>query len=252
MEKLKKRKTGTLFLVGAIIFALAAAFLTAVMIRSYTETKDVVTVVSDVKAFERLEKSVLTLMTIPVAAVPADAITRIEDVQDKFIKTGVLKETILRQGHISDEFGGSSLSAKLTYTEEADMRAFALPYENIITFGGRIEEEDRIDIVASLNIEEGKVRESSAKVIAQNVRVLDVVTGELKAIIIAVTPNQAEELVFLLENGKVYASLNPYEADTSAASTEGVYNVDKFMNLHLRQGVINEIEPDVEINREED
>jgi Flp pilus assembly protein CpaB len=230
MEKVKRRKSGTLFLVGAILFALTAALLTAVMIRSHTETKDVVAVVRDVKAFEKLTLSDLTVMTVPAAAVPGDAVTRVEDVEGQYIESGLLTQTILRQGHISG-VGGSSLSAQLTISELSQMRAFALPYENVITFGGKIEPEDRIDIVGAIKLED---EGAAAKTIAQNVRVLDVITGEQAAVIIAVEPALAEELVFLLENGKVYASLNPYDADTTAAATRGVYNMDAFINRHVR------------------
>jgi Flp pilus assembly protein CpaB len=246
MEKVKKRNSGTLFLVGAIVFALAAAYLSAVMIRSYTETKDVVAVVRDVKAFEKLDQSDLALVTVPTASVPADAVTRAEDVAGQYVEIGLLKETILRQGHISG-VGGSSLAAKLTYSEASLMRAFALPYDNAITFGGKIEEEDRIDIVGAISLEHGGI---AAKIIAQNVRVLDVITGEQAAVIIALKPEAVEELVFLLENGKVYASLNPYGADTGAASTPGVYNVDTFMNRHIRQEVIRV--PEIVVGEEVD
>lgn len=230
MEKVKRRKSGALFLVGAILFALTAALLTAVMIRSHTETKDVVAVVRDVKAFEKLTSSDLTVITVPAAAVPGDAVTRVEDVEGQYIETGLLTQTILRQGHISG-VGGSSLSAQLTISELSQMRAFALPYENVITFGGKIEPEDRIDIVGAIKLED---EGAAAKTIAQNVRVLDVITGEQAAVIIAVEPALAEELVFLLENGKVYATLNPYDTDTTAAATRGVYNMDAFINRHVR------------------
>jgi hypothetical protein len=56
--------------------------------------------------------------------------------------------------------------------------------------------------------------------------------------------------VFLLENGKVYASLNPYGTDTGAAFTPGVYNVDTFMNRHIRQEVISE--PEIAVGEEVD
>lgn len=230
MEKVRRRKSATLFLVGTIVFALTAAFLTATMIRSHTETKEVVAVVRDVKAFEKLTPSDVAVITVPAAAVPGDVVTRVEEVVGQYVDTGLLTQTILRQGHISG-VGGSSLSAKLTNSELSQMRAFALPYENVVTFGGKIESEDRIDIVGAINLEE---EGAAAKTIAQNVRVLDVVTGEQAAVIITVEPALAEELVFLLENGKVYASLNPYEADIAAAATRGVYNMDAFINRHVR------------------
>ena len=230
MEKVKRRKSGALFLIGAILFALIAALLTAGLIRSHTETKDVVAVVRDVKAFEKLTSSDLTVMTVPAAAVPDDAVTRVEDVEGQYIEFGLLTQTIVRQGHIPG-VGGSSLSAKLTVSELSQMRAFALPYDNVITLGGKIEPENRIDIVGAIKLEE---EGAATRTIAQNIRVLDVIAGEQAAVIIAVEPALAEELVFLLENGKVYASLNPYDADSAAAATRGVYNMDTFINRHVR------------------
>ncbi|MCR3923193.1 MAG: SAF domain-containing protein, partial [Firmicutes bacterium] len=128
MEKGKRRKSATLFLIAAIVFALAAAVLTGSMVRSYTETKDVVAVVRDIKAFEKLELSDLGIVTVPAASVPGDAVTRAEDVTGQYVETGLLKQSVLREGHISG-IAGSRLSAKLTHSELSQMRAFALPYD---------------------------------------------------------------------------------------------------------------------------
>jgi Flp pilus assembly protein CpaB len=235
----KKRNTGVVFLVCAIGFALVAAVLVGTMLSSYTKTAQVLVAVGDIGQYEKIDSSMVGYVSMPVAAVPSDAVTNLDEVEGKYTQASLLKDTVIRQGHIADEVKGGLLAAKLTYTEEPDMRAFALPYDAVVSVGGNVRKEDRVDLIASLSIAEGQVRESNAKIIARNVRVLDVVNNEsgIASIIIAASPELVEELVFLLENGKVYASLNPYDADTDAALTDGFYTVDKFLRRHLTAGL---------------
>lgn len=230
----KKRKSGIVFLLVAVACGLVAAVLTGTVLLSYTRTVDVLVVTKDIGPFERLDRSVIGVVSMPAVAVPSDAVLRLEEVDGRYPRFGLARETVIRHSHIAQWVQGGPLSAMLTHTEEPDKRAFAIPFSGIISVGGTIGREDRIDLIASLTIGEGNVKESTSKVIARNVRVLNVVSeGQgVPSIIVVVTPEQAEELVFLLENGKVYGVLNPYDSDVEAAFTHGLYTVYTFMERH--------------------
>jgi len=232
----KKRKSNIMFLLVAVVCGLVAAFLVGMMLLSYTRTVDVCIMNQDIGPYERIDSSMISVISMPAAAVSSDAILKVEEVDGKFTKYGLARETVIRQIHIADSdlTKGGPLASVLTNTEDPDKRAFALPLDLVISVGGSIGKEDRIDIIASLNVASGTVTEPTTKIIARNVRVLDVITGGdgFASIVIVVTPEMAEELVYLLENGKVYAVLNPYEPDVKAADTDGFYTAEKFLSRH--------------------
>lgn len=237
----QKKKSGAVFLILSIGFAVAAAMFTGVVLNSYVKTSNVLVVVQEIEPYQMIERSHVGVLSIPTNAVPDDAVTDIDSVVGKYAKSGLLKDTIIRRGHLVDDMQGSSVSAMLTQTENPNMRAFALPYDAIISIGGMVNKEDRIDLIATLKLSEGDFHGTIAKLIARNVRVLGVTTDSqnLASIIVAVTPEQAEELAFLLEDGKVYACLNPYDSNMEASVTEGLYDTQKFLDRHLQSPTVD-------------
>ena len=226
----KNRRSGIAFLLMAVVCGLAAAIMTGWLLVSYSRTVDVLVVTKDIEPYEQLDGSVIGVVSLPAAAVPSDAVFNLEDVNGKHVRFGLARESVLRSSHLLDGEYGGPLAAVLSSTEEPQARAFALPYGETVAIGGAVRKEDRIDLIASLSVS----GISMAKIIARNVRVIDVVSGGegISSIVVTVTPEQAEELAFLLENGKVYAALNPYDADLGAAATQGFYTADAFLSRH--------------------
>jgi Flp pilus assembly protein CpaB len=231
----KRKKSSVIFLVVAVICGVIAALLTGTVLTNYTQVTDVLVVTEDIGQYEPIDSSLVSKVEMPAAAVPSDAVLDVGFFEGKFTRTGLAAGDVLRKAHLADDVpGGGAMAARLTYTEGPDKRALALPNSSVITVGGTVTKGDTIDLIAVLTISEGDVRSSNAKTIGHGVKVLDVISPEQGdgAIIVVVEPKQAEELVFLMENGKVYAVLNPYDVDKNASITDGFYNSDTFIQRH--------------------
>ncbi len=245
---LKSRKSGIAFLVIAVICGLVAAVMTSWLLASYARNVDVLVVIDDVEPFERLDLDMVGIVSVPVAAVSPDAILGKDkdSIEGRYTRFGLVRETVLRDSHLLDELGDNNpLAAMLSVGEGVSERAFAIPLSDEVAVGGAIEKEDHIDLIASIYVAESGTEETSVKVIARDVRVVDVVSSEdgVPSLIVIVTPRQAEELVFLLENGKLYAMLSSYDEDSVVdVKDDGFYTIDTFVERH--RGSTNDDEGD--------
>jgi Flp pilus assembly protein CpaB len=233
---LVKRKSSIVFLLVAVLCGLIAAVLSGTLLSSYAQMVDVVAVVGDIGPGEQLSAGAVSKVSLPAAAVPADAVLNIADAEGRFLRFGLVGGSVVRTAHLAEGVQGGQLSAALTYVEEPHMRAFAIPFSGIISVGGAITQNDRVDLIAGIVVDEEPV----ARIIARGVRVLSVIPeGQgVPSVILAVSPEQAEELVFVLENGVLYAALNPFGADTDAAITEGFYTISEFAKRHAGGEVV--------------
>lgn len=208
---------------GGVVLAAIAALLSYVAIASYAEVDEALVLRQDVDPFDELSADMLVAQEMPAAAIPDDALRDLERVEGKYSKGKLLSGTVLEEGHLAEQEGGSLMSAALTYTEDENMRAFPLPYDELTTVGGTIHEEDRIDLLASFPTPDGQ---TGVTIVSESTRVLDIHReNDFEAVVIAVTYEQAEELALLLQEGEVYASLNPYEA--VLADTDGYITINE-------------------------
>jgi Flp pilus assembly protein CpaB len=99
-------------------------------------------------------------------------------------------------------------------------RAIALPLDSARGMIGKVEAGDRVDVYASLNVRGagGAQGRPLLKVMAQNALVLDApadtaagvgVAGQTANVVLRVNPDQAAEMAFAVDNGKVWIVLRP-------------------------------------------
>lgn len=227
----KAKKAGNaLFLLAAVCFALGAAYMTVQTIRGFNEVAPVVVAARDIPPYTQVTRDDVKVADVPTAAIPSDAITKLDAIVGKYLKSPVYKGDVIRAARIATVTGPDSLmSAKVTELGRPDLRAFALPYTAENGVGGEIKAGDRVDIVASVKMDTPNGQVGCGKIVGRGVPVLTAQLGGQNStgtIIVALTPQQIEDIAFALTSGQVRFALNPYNADEKAAETTGVTSQD--------------------------
>lgn len=236
---LRKAGFGVWFLLAAV-FGLAAAFLVVSSISAASQTEKVVVAAREVPAHSQLTASDVRLEEVPRAAVPGDALRQVDQAVGRWTRGLVLGGEVLRAGHLAEESGPrSTLGAGLASMGDPGVRAMALPLGEETSVGGELRVGDRVDLLAVVNVSVGGQQVTLSKVIATGVPVLKA-SGPSSdplqpssggTLVVAVRPELAEDIAYVLGAGKLYVLLNPYSADESAAKTSGVVP-ETFLRKH--------------------
>lgn len=233
----KQRSGGLVILVLSIVAGLAAALLSVSFLRGMSGSTMVLVATQEIQPFTPLTAEMFAPQQMPSAAVPADAITDMMQVQGRYARTLLLPGTIMRSGYMAAGSGKSgSLAAKLTESGQPGMRALAIPVDSATGVGGTIEPGDRVDIIAAVRIDRVNAPATQfSKIIARGVPVLhrtyeDDSEGK-GTVVVQVTPAQAEEIAYAQIAGKIYLATNPYRVEKEAPATSGV-TPDIFIQRH--------------------
>ena len=213
-----------MFVALALAFAATAALVAGWMVRAAAETARVVVAARDIAPMEELKAENLTVADAPAASA-AGALKSVGEAAGKYARGLILKGEVVRKGHLADAApGGGTLAVQLTEMARPEIRAFALPVDLVSGVGGRVEKGDRVDVVCALKVEVGGAQGALSKVILPAVPVLDVVRQEGKpaAVVLALTPEQIEDVLFASTQGALRLALNPLKSSEQAADTRGV------------------------------
>lgn len=224
---MRKSPGGMVVLVISIVAGLLAAVLSVSFLQGVTRTTSVLVANQDIPAYTQLDPSMFTLQQLPGNAVPADAVKDPAALTGRYARTMLLKDTVMRQGHLATASGETgSLAAKLTEAGVPGSRAMAIPTDNITDVGGTVQPGDRVDVVASVRLErQNGPTTTYAKIIARAVPVLHRTEAEgtsKGSVVLQVTPQQAEDIAFAIGSGTIYLATNPYRLDAEAEQTQGV------------------------------
>lgn len=219
------KKQGIGFLIASVITALCAALLVVQVLKRINETQPVVVAVRDLEPYKQVTRDDVKIQEVPVISIPQDAIRKIEDIAGQYLRDRIYAGEVIRKARIADTAPGKSVTtAKLTELGRPDLRAFALAFNEETGVGGDIKPGDRVDIIASVKMDAGNASIGVGKIVARNVLVLDV-KQESKGnnvLVVALTPQQIEDIAFSLTSGSVRFALNPLNTDEAAANTQGV------------------------------
>jgi len=237
------KKHGIGFLVVSIIMALCAALLVVQFLKRVNETEPVVVAVRDLEPYKQVTRDNVRMQEVPVISIPEDAIRKIDDIAGQYLRDRVYAGEVLRQARVADVTPGKSVTtAKLTNLGRPDLRAFSLPFDLETGVGGDIKAGDRVDIIASVKITAGNTNMGVGKIIAKNVLVLDVKedtessSSGAGVLVVALTPQQIEDIAFALTSGSVRFALNPLNTDESAADTRGVTGQEWLQRYGFTEG----------------
>ena len=115
------------------------------------------------------------------------------------------------------DFSGTTTNALGTKLV-AKQRAIAVPVTASHGLIGQLEEGDRVDVFASIDVESVGRGQAVLKIIAQDIPVLDVPSGaasttaggtDMSNVVLRTTRDQAAEIAFATDNGKIWLVLRP-------------------------------------------
>lgn len=112
------------------------------------EKSPVVVVTHDMNLGEKLTANDINISEIPVDVIPRDAVTSIDSVIGKFIKSDMVQGQMVLQNNIADPTNNNQ---DLSFILSEDHVLMAFPSNDLISQGNVIQRGDVIDILASIS-----------------------------------------------------------------------------------------------------
>lgn len=200
----RTRDVSSWFLLGSLVFAVAAAFAVVAFLRAAVPSVQVFVVKSDLRPGDVITAAALEKKSLPSVAVPKDAVKRQEDVVNRHARSYVAAGDVLRAAHVS-ELAGSPVAVGLSLAGDPNLRAVALPKE--ASQGLKVEPGDRVDVYAFIPVQgapadRGFAVASGAMVISAPEKNRD--TGQESGVTLAVPQEAAARIAAVLGmNGKL-------------------------------------------------
>lgn len=198
-------------LLFSVVVALLAGTAAWVSVERLTQTADVVVATRDIDPMATLEAQHLKVVRLPVAAVHSTAYRQTKNVLGKRATGPIAGGQQVLQAHVSDSGG---------------LRAWASP-AGVVMFipmplgrwvGGSIKPGDTVDLIFCAS--EQRTGNSAAKLVVSRVPVIsqsggnqrkwDGMSSETTGLTVLLSVEDAEKVAYCLENGTLYACLNPH------------------------------------------
>lgn len=215
------------------IFAYIRAFQTN--IEKEAEKVEVIVAKENLKknsfAKELFEQGLLEKKEIPKKYVAEGALKDFSAIEGK-----VLTADVSKGQQITNSILSTTVTAGIAFQVPEGFRAVAIEVNDITGVSGKIRSGDRVDVIASFK--QGAGVDAKTKIILQNIMVLEgfleetglaksagvfdedqkTVTPIRRTIILALSPVDAEKLVFAAEIGNVWFALRPNKEEKPATT----------------------------------
>lgn len=213
MKLSKAKMSGAGFIAAALVCAALAALLVVEAGINAAPTVPVLEVTQDISAGDYVSGKVKEVK-IAKSSIPKGAIKPGADLSGAVAKHGLSEGDILRASHLIDgKDDGGLLSARLMALGDKNLRAVELPIESASGMMRGMKAGDRVDVIAVREAETASGKSLETKTILTNRELVGVMMsddGEAVALVVSVTPQEAEILASSREQGKVYVSLRPF------------------------------------------
>lgn len=213
MKFSKTKLSGLTFIILALICAFIAAFMVVQAGLRAAPAVPVLEVTQDISAGDYVSDKVKEVK-IAKSSIPKGAIKPGADIEKAIAKHGLSEGDILRASHlIDDKVDGGLLSARLKAIGGGNLRAVELPIESAAGMMGGMKAGDRVDVIAVYEINSDNSKTIESETIFTNKELVGVMLSEdgtEGALIVSVTPQEAEILASSREKGKIYVSLRPF------------------------------------------
>jgi Flp pilus assembly protein CpaB len=211
-------KSKKIFFILSLVFAVLAGITAVTTIQRFTPSQLAVVAIADIPAFTALVPGEnVILQEVPTAVLGTGYFATIEELDKKFTQMGIVAGAILTPAHVTVPIDGSAgIPLELSLQSPPSYRAFAIPFDEVGSVGGRLRKGDIVDIIAAVIITEGENEVPAARVVAQGVSILDLALNDQDApaaVILALPLPVIEEIVLLLETGSIHLALNPYNRE---------------------------------------
>lgn len=231
-----------MMLLSALLIAALAAFgvlqyLDATERNSRVATRPVVVASVDLVEGHVIAKPQLTVVQLPIAAVPRDAYAVVDSVIGRVARVPVFVGEALVPGRLAPLGAGGGLEVKIT----PGRRAMALRIDEVAGVSGLIQPNSRVDVLVTLKAI-GSNEVQQARLFMSNMRVLSV-GSELErgpdgrpvsatTAALEVTPPEAEQLAVASNAGKIQLVLRGF-GDPDTVVTTGATSRDILRRLDL-------------------
>ncbi|MBS4021935.1 MAG: Flp pilus assembly protein CpaB [Dethiobacter sp.] len=166
---------GKKLLLLSVILALIAAGLVFRYLKEMEETSKqaanlvpVVVAKAEIPARTKLDETMFTTVNVSITSVHADAIVNREEIRGAFaLERLIANEQVLKTRLVYGE-----TKAGMSYKISEGHRALTLPVSTVTGVAGFILPGDRVDVVVTLELEQGSENITLTTVVVQNIRVL--------------------------------------------------------------------------------
>lgn len=217
-----KRKGIFVMFALSLIMALAAAIVALNIMEEDGEEElaDVAQVVVasiQVPFGATVEASDLKVVDMPKDVVPSNSFTDIDSVVGRVSNQVIYSGEVVIEERVSEHMGGSALASML----DPGMRAMSVRVDDVVGVAGFLLPGNFVDVLSTRR--NGSRNSVESKTVLRNLKVLavDQIAGQerdgpviVRAVTLAVTTEQAEQLVQATQEGKVQLTLrNPLEKE---------------------------------------
>lgn len=212
----------------ALLIGLGAAIYAAGWVNQQKNlaSNKVVVAAVDIQLGSRINPQMLTLVDWPSGAMPPGAFTDIKLLQDRVVKSGVLRGEALLEGKLAPAGTQGGLSAVIAEGK----RAMTVRVNDVVGVAGFALPGNYVDIIVSTQRETGKNEQSNiSKIVLERILVLavaqevsrdDTKPRVVNAVTLEVTPDQAEKLDLARSVGQLSLALRN-QIDPKPGVTEG-------------------------------
>jgi len=229
-----------------LVFGILLGLVTAYFLYNYLETlqgpvtaavpqSDVVMARDTIPAHTRINAEMLEVRSVPVDMIHPEAGDDIS-----FFVGGIARSEIIRGEQVlASRVHTDEMRATLSYRIPENMRAVAIPVNEITGVAGYITPGDLVDVLLTIEDEEINEGALTTYTLFQKVEVLAI--GELpreveddesrlvNTVTLKVTPEQAEVLAYSYQQGSFHLALrSPADESIIALDTFGTTNFDDF------------------------
>ncbi|SFH38844.1 Flp pilus assembly protein CpaB [Modicisalibacter xianhensis] len=213
-------KKGVVLMLGvSLVLAVSAAGLANTWISKQegeeeVDTASVVVAALQIPFGRKVQAADLRMLQLPPHAIPEGSFTDLESVVGRVSSQPIYPGEVILQNRVSEHLGGSALAAVL----EPGMRAISVRVDDVAGVAGFLLPGNVVDVVSThRNVN----RDVKPKTILERIKVLavDQIASQerdgpviVRAVTLAVTPKQAEQVVEATQEGRIQLTLrNPLE-----------------------------------------
>lgn len=140
-----------------------------------------------------------------------------QDLVGKIAKGIIPEGTPITEKHLLDlkDNNKNVLTAKLSAMGDSNLIAYTVPLDSLDAVGGKISANDMVYLIGAFNsnLKTGERNSAMSKVIVPAARVIETVEKDkqIRGITIAITPEEAVDIAYVLKNGTISIALLPYQ-----------------------------------------
>jgi pilus assembly protein CpaB len=187
-----------------------------------TQNVQVVVATADFAWGTKLTPEMVQIQEYPSGAVPEGHFTSVDAVKDRVVMVDVKRNEVLLESKLAPVGAATGGVAAVT---DVNKRAMSVKVDDVIGVAGFIKPADRVDVMVTIEPENGKQGSTMAKVILENVKVLaagtqmerkgkDEEAKQVQVITVEVDVEEAEKLALASNQGRLRLALrNPLNTE---------------------------------------